>query len=269
MNTKIHGLMLKTVCAFVLISFQYAHAATPVVTVNCSGASHLTDFQNCINTVVSHIGPGTYVTFGPSKFTIAHVAAHSVLIHGVLRVWYVSSIIATKLDGTVVTNDNQLDFTNVSLLAANQSNIPGLHIDPNQVDSLIHVEFPEVLTRQINSGLFDKLGALYNNLPIGTKVMVTCDGDGTNAQFKKISSTGTVMWEMVPGTLKNRGGQFIDANGNVTANPINNLSSGILPGALPNFPDYGLSPLDWQYWSPSPYGTVTVGPICDPLANPC
>jgi hypothetical protein len=98
--------------------------------------------------------------------------------------------------------------------------------------------------------------------------MVTCTGDGTNAQFTKISFTATVMWDMVPGTLKNKAGQFIDSSGKVIAPAVNNLGSPGFLGALPLFPGVGLAPGDWLWWSTLPGGTITVGALCDP-EQPC
>lgn len=98
--------------------------------------------------------------------------------------------------------------------------------------------------------------------------MVTCTGDGTNAQFRRISMTGSVQWEMVPGTLKNKAKQFIDANGNVIGNAVNNGSAGNLQASLPMFPGVGLDPGDWLFWSSVPGGTITIGPLCIP-DQPC
>jgi hypothetical protein len=98
--------------------------------------------------------------------------------------------------------------------------------------------------------------------------MVTATGDGTNAQYVRISMTGSVQWEMKPGTLKNKAGKFIDSSGKVIGSAVNNLGSPGFLGALPSFPSVGLAPGDWLFWSPSPGVTITVGDICVPDA-PC
>jgi hypothetical protein len=171
--------------------------------------------------------------------------------------------VTLKSNGSPATTDADLGVTDPTLLAAVRAKIPGLNIDPDQVYFLLNVEFPEILTQQIDSGLLSALGVGYPfATPIGTTVMVTCTGDGTNAQFVRISMTASVQWEMVPGTLKNKAGQFINAKGQVITEPINNLALGNILGALPNFPGYGLAPGDWSFWNPTPGGTVTVGPIC-------
>ena len=98
--------------------------------------------------------------------------------------------------------------------------------------------------------------------------MVTCAGDGSNAQFVRISMTATVQWEMVPNTLKNKAGNFIDSQGHVIAPAINNGTLGSWQAALPGFPGAGLDPGDWSFWSPLPGGTITVGVPCVPN-EPC
>jgi hypothetical protein len=172
----------------------------------------------------------------------------------------------TTQAGTPATTDANLNPVNATLMATIKAHIPGLHIDPNQVYSLLDVEFPEVLTRQIDGELLTLLGPLYvQATPVGTIVMVTCRGDGTNAQFIRISLTATVQWEMVPGTLKNAAGKFIDAHGNVIGNAINNLNLGTLATAFPNFAGIGAASWDWMYWTTTTGVSITVGPICQPV----
>jgi hypothetical protein len=179
---------------------------------------------------------------------------------------------AFKPDGTSATTDADLGLTDATLITtlSKSGGIPNLNLNPAQVGSLIDLEvLPETLTREINNQLLSTLGTLYTEVtPVGTTVMVSC-ADGTNAQFVRINMYATVMWTMVPGTLKNKAGQFIDSTGKVISGPVNHLG---LPGfiaALPDFPGIGMSSGDWSFWSPLPGGTVTIGEICDALYDPC
>jgi hypothetical protein len=262
------------ICALIFMALSVARPAraTQVMTINCNTAVHLADFISCANLQAFSRGSGIYVTFGATKFTTVTITAqwaHQTWFPYV-GFWAPTSTTATKQNGAPALVDTDLDSASLTLLAAVKGNIPGLTVPPDQIYSLLDVSFPEILTNQIDGALLSALGALYTTVtPIGTIVMVTCAGDGTNAQFTRISMTGTVQWEMVPGTLKNKAGKFIDSSGNVIANGINNLNLGLPAAALPNFPGYGLDPTDWLFWNPLPNGTATVAPcnellICSP-----
>jgi hypothetical protein len=264
--------------AFLLVCTLYYSApaqAGSVITVNCSSSVHLADFVNCAEgaltahsteaaSILNSSGSVTYVTFSPTKYTIVVIEATIKTCEGhTVCLWNFNSVVTLQSSGAAATSDADLGTVDASILAATKANISPLNIDPDQVYSLINVEFPEILTNQIDAGLLSALGPGYvYATPIGTTVMVTCTGDGTNAQFIRISMTGSVQWEMVPGTLKNKAGQFIDSKGNVIAPPINKLSSANILSILPDFPGYGLVAGDWNFWSPEPQGTVTIEPIC-------
>jgi len=95
-------------------------------------------------------------------------------------------------------------------------------------------------------------------LQIGTEVMVRFS-DGTTAIYKKISSSATVNWVVVPGSPKNAKGQPIDIHGNVIGSVPSNLTLQNILAALPNFSSTALAPSDWLIWSPLPGGTITIG----------
>ena len=262
-------LMLTALLLALLGAPQSGRAAPPVITINCNTAVHIADFQACATERAIVSGPASYVTFSASHYTIVNVAAQYTIVQlpysGTLGIWVVTSAKMIQQNGQPAITDADLNVSSATLLAALKGNIPGLNIDPDQVYSLLNVEFPEILTNQIDSGLLSALGPGYAYVtPIGTTIMVTCTGDGTNAQFKRISMTGSVQWEMVPNTLKNKKGQFIDSKGNVIANSINNGSLGTLLAALPGFPGNGLDTFDWGFWSTLPNGTITIGDLCDP-----
>ena len=255
------------------VSFLTTLAANPlqaqITTINCNTAVHIADFTSCAQAKASGLAQGKYwyVAFNAKNHTAVQVTAAYFGRSG--KVVY--SPVAYKPSGALALTDADLGVSDPTLIATINAarGIPNLSIDPDQVYSLIAVEFPEVLTRQINGDLLTLFGSLYTEItPIGTTVSVTCTGDGTNAQFTRISLTGTVQWEMKPGTLKNKAGQFIDSSGHVIASAVNNLGAPSYLGVLPSFSGVGMAPGDWTFWSPLPGGSITVGDICIPDA-PC
>jgi hypothetical protein len=257
--------------AFLLALIASHSAQAQLTTINCNTAVHIADFTSCAQGHASGHGlaPGKYwyVTYNADHHTAVQVTA----VYFARSGHVVYSPVAYQPGGALALTDSDLGVSNASLIDTINvaGGIPGLNIDPNQVYSLLNVEFPEILTNQIDAGLSAALGDLYSlATPVGTVVMVTCTGDGTNAQYIRISMTATVQWEMKPGTLKNKAGQFIDSSGNVIGHSVNNLGSPGFQGALPNFPGNGLAPGDWSFWSPLPGVTITVGNICDPN-SPC
>lgn len=183
---------------------------------------------------------------------------------GGIAIYVPEQINAYNSSGQSAVSDANLDSVNsvLYLNVAGGRGIPGLNLDPSQVNSLIGIEFPEILSRAINGALLTTLGPLYTTAtPIGTIVQVTAS-DGTNAQFVRISLTGSVQWELKPGTLKNKSGQFIDANGNVIGASVNRLNNIDVTPALPNFNGSGMTNGDWTFWSPTPGVTITIGQIC-------
>jgi hypothetical protein len=63
------------------------------------------------------------------------------------------------------------------------------------------------ITRQINP----------NSIPVGTVVTVTWQ-DGSSAKFRRISVMGSLQWDYVEGSARDKNGNKIDLNGNIIGN---------------------------------------------------
>jgi hypothetical protein len=239
-----------------------------VISVNCASAVHLADFANCANAQASSLAPESYQVY--VAFNATHFITVKILIGykiagpfgGFITVpGYVHTFTSS---GVAAKTDSDLGLVNSSLMSTVVAarSLPGIKLDPNSVSSLIEGVEPEVLTRAINSALFTTVGPAYVDLtPIGTVIQVTA-ADGTNAQFRRTSLYSTVEWEMVPFTLKNKKGQYIDSSGNVIGAAVNNLTQTNIVPAFPIFNGSGLVDADWQFWSPAPNGTIIIGDLC-------
>lgn len=110
------------------------------------------------------MGSASYVVYSQTHFTIVNINAQP--IYGGLG-YLVLAATMTQASGKPAVTDADLNVASTTLLAAIKGNIPGLQIDPNQVYSLIQVEFPEILTNQIDAGLLAILGsgAQWNRKP--------------------------------------------------------------------------------------------------------
>jgi hypothetical protein len=255
--------------ALVLISTLQPVQAS-VITVNCPTAVHLADFATCANAKASSLAPESYQVY--VAFNATHFITVKILIGykiagpfgGFITVpGYVHTFTSS---GVAAATDSDLGLVNASLMStvAAARSLPGLKLDPDEAPSLIGIELPEILTTAIDGALLTLLGPLYTTeTPVGTVVQVTA-ADGTNAQFVRISLMSTVQWTMVPGSLKNSKGQFINSSGGVIGAAVDNLTSTNILPVFPIFSGTGLVGIDWQFWSSTPGGTVIIGDLCQP-----